>query len=296
MISLLGMDPISFALAILSFLTFIFSCIGVLRNFVPWRQYLRVADLFTQTRTLWNDLEKEGWLPSEDVVKLANLLEVLECLETEMESLVFVTMPTSNIIKILRVWSKSWTLLELTQRIDKIRVGLLMVSGQRKHIQLTKEKAERLGIHVDVSKLEEKSRETTEVLFSSLGDWRFSSSASYRDIETNAFRISPEPKTTEHVRRNSLPADSSRLSTWTTTSSPSLHRGREIGAPTSLMHPSLSGSYSSTDFATRSIWGSYLLAEIHIQKPEPSHSSNSLPPRHCTLPDTLQNSPAVGPS
>ncbi|KAF8165767.1 hypothetical protein B0H34DRAFT_690412 [Crassisporium funariophilum] len=183
--TVLNMDPLSFILALIAVFGAVTSSICFLRQYTPSAQYLAFADLVSQSRISWDASEKDQLLP--DLKQRTQLLGELEKFENDVCSLMFVTMPTKNILAIARRWLKCWHLRETLEKVQIFRVGLLAssifsqsahyyithaiqtISQQRRHIQIARARAASAGVAADVSSLEKICLATTDSFISSLG-------------------------------------------------------------------------------------------------------------------------------
>ncbi|CAA7259339.1 unnamed protein product [Cyclocybe aegerita] len=199
--NLLGLDPLTCTLTILSIFGLLFSSVNFLRHFTPTNLYIRTADLVAQTRALYDALDQEDLLPGE-AGHHVQLNAWLELLEDRIKPLMFVILPTKNIIQILRAWTKIWALLEISREIEIFRVGVQTLSEQRKRMDRVRAEAKREGIRPDLKKLEAAAEATTEMFISTLG---VRDSQLTKDLESCRSRCtSPEqgiyPEHPEHNR------------------------------------------------------------------------------------------------
>ncbi|KAF8165823.1 hypothetical protein B0H34DRAFT_253213 [Crassisporium funariophilum] len=63
-ITIFDLDPLSFTVSVLGLLGAVAATLNFCRQYNPQTQYLNFAELVAQSRTTWDDCEREGLLPS----------------------------------------------------------------------------------------------------------------------------------------------------------------------------------------------------------------------------------------
>ena len=139
--NILGMDPLTFALALLSVLGCVFSTLAFLYYFSPSRQVHYLSEGLDQAWDLTRNMDEGGVLSRSHCARLYQYLEgyasisslhqfqrltVSSRLQLELASLMLVSLPSSGICQTFRAWKKTWKLIRLSIEIRNLNLLLLV--------------------------------------------------------------------------------------------------------------------------------------------------------------------------
>ncbi|KAF8883168.1 hypothetical protein CPB84DRAFT_1827702 [Gymnopilus junonius] len=128
--TILGMDPIHFTLIILSIVSTIITIVIFSYRYNPAQQFLRLSEAIDETWCLFRSLGDEESLSYASQQVQIRLL--LEGLEIEIGTLMFVSLPTKSLVQELCAWGRIWRLFRLSIRVQALDVFLSTAFKQRK--------------------------------------------------------------------------------------------------------------------------------------------------------------------
>ncbi|KAF9480174.1 hypothetical protein BDN70DRAFT_920720 [Pholiota conissans] len=166
--TIMGMDPLSFSLAVFSAIGALFSILTYLRQIVPTSKFLQVMDMLIETRSLWKQFEKESSLSDK---QMDQFFDIMDSLEDDVESYIFISQPSFNVIWMMRAWFSTFGLARVGEDVDKLRVGLLTLNTQRSTIERSKKRMGRPDAPlVNLVALEKRYISTANAFIASFGD------------------------------------------------------------------------------------------------------------------------------
>ncbi|PPQ89810.1 hypothetical protein CVT25_007415 [Psilocybe cyanescens] len=133
--TILGMDPINFALTVISVLGLLFSIIAFVRHFDPSTgQWLTAAEGMDHIRSYLESISPILSIRHEHRLRL-----YVNRMEHKLALLMLGTMPFSNgPLQNLKGWIKTWRLLWLSKEIHACSVILRMISTQKERVKHAK--------------------------------------------------------------------------------------------------------------------------------------------------------------